>query len=770
MLPHLPLGIRNVASFQRAGLEPATGVIHERRSATSSTTSSTPCTTTGNSDTCQKPTDATATLPIALGVVIPLTLAFTAFIILHRRYKKKLAAEDMEDAEKYKSMDFGTDLRYGGKGKKGKKGDPEMAAMGGVQSGHKMRGLSLDDQPYLFPAARNSQESLVSITRSVMDADHRYQLHAFGKEGDISSIRSQSALVRRGTESTDGADAHLVGHAQAFGKSAPPRGNLGPADHGYPSIQEPEKAMIAANQYAPPRSNAQGGLAPTGPDSRESFVEQGAFRKSNNYLGSFINSREPSMIEEEKPAPKLTHLDSSTSTLVGSPGSDTSPKISITEPYAGQTPMAAPRHSPAETALPVDPRGNVHSMVGSVHDANTNSFVQAPNTNSFVQSPNTNSFMTDSDSFIYGDTSMKVTAPSVRDSDASDYTVPTRGQSLAAPLGEIQEQRESMYLGEGLNEYSQDNQRLSVLMRPLPHDDPTENPEERANRIRSFYKEYFDDTKGGAPGQAGPPPPMPPQRTNYYEDYDTEYLNNAYTVYDTQQQGFVVGGAPFAQPITRRAMTPPPRAPPRNFRARASSQASQSQYGGRGPPRGQSSMSNFHSQGPYSPGVGSERGRTQKRNLPPPAPLMSLKTPHLLKDDSALYTTMDLAPPPSFRDRQAGRRPDSPGGVERPYSPVVRAYTPLQGAYEDLSPMPSPHLLRRSGTFTALDFAPPSKFRNDGSGSDAGSVRSGRSGMSHAQQNAIRAGAHRISRLPKDLAGTKDDLMTSLKPKWDLNY
>lgn len=592
----------------------------------------------------------------------------------------------MEDAEKYKSMDFGTDLRYGG-GKKGKKGDPEMTAMGGLQPGHKGRGLSLDDQPYLFPAARNSQESLVSITRSVMDADHRYQLHAFGKEGEASSIRSQSALARRGTESTDGADAHLVGHAQAFGKSAPPRGNsLGPADQGYPSIQEPEKAMIAANQYDPPRPNFQAGLAPTGPDSRESLIEQGAFRKSNNYLGNFINSREPSMIEEEKPAPKpkLVHLDSSASTLVGSPGSDTSPKISITEPYAGQTTPAAPRHSPAEKALPVDPRENIHSMVGSVHDANTNSFMQ-PN--------NTNSFMSDGDSSMYGDTSMNVTAPSFRDSEASNYTVPTRGQSLAAPLGEIQEQRESMFLGEGLNDFNQDNQRLSVLMRPLPHDDPSENPEERANRIRSFYKEYFDESKGGAPGQAGRPPPMPqqPPRTDYYEDYDTEYLNNAYTVYDTEQQGFVVGGAPFAQPITRRAMTPPPRAPPRNFRSRASSQASQSQYGGRGPPRGQSSMSNFRSQGPYSQqGPGSERGRTQKRNLPPPTPLMSLKTPHLLKDDSALYTTMDLAPPPSFRDRQAGRRPDSPLGVERPYSPVVRAYTPLQGAYEELSPMPSP--------------------------------------------------------------------------------
>jgi hypothetical protein len=582
----------------------------------------------------------------------------------------------MEDAEKYKSMDFGTDLRYGGKGKKGRKGGPEMTVMTGQPSTRKMKGLSLDDpdSPYLFPNARHSHESLASITRSVRDADHRYQLHAFGTKGDDMSIRSPSALARRGTESTvDGADAHLVGNAQAFGKSVPPRHNSLPSP---PEIQEPEKAMLS-NRYSnsPPRQNNQGGLAPSLPElPRESYIENAAFRKSNNYLGSFINSREPSMIEEERPTPPLAHMESSTSTLVGSFGSEASPKISITEP------SPAPRQSPAEKALPTDPRENVQSMAGSIHDAHSNSF---------IQSSKTSSFMSDASSVMYGDAPMKVTPPSPRDS-ASTYTAPTRGQSLAAPLAEIHEQRESMYLGEGLDEPSYDTQRLSVLMRPLPHEDPTENSEERANRIRSFYKEYFDDSKGGqGQGEAPPPMPEPAQRTDYYEDYDTEYLNNAYTVYDTQQQGFVVGGAPFAQPITRRAMTPPPRAPPR-FRSRASSGAASSQYRGPPPPRGQSSMSNFHSHGPYSQGPGSERGRTQKRALPPPAPLISLKTPHLLKDDSALYTTLDLAPPPSFRDRQAGRRPDSPLGVERPYSPVVRAYTPLQGSFEELSPMPSP--------------------------------------------------------------------------------
>jgi hypothetical protein len=175
-----------------------------------------------------------------------------------------------------------------------------------------------------------------------------------------------------------------------------------------------------------------------------------------------------------------------------------------------------------------------------------------------------------------------------------------------------------------------------------------------------------------------------PEQTNpndYYEDYDTGYLGDAYGVYDNQAGGFVVGGAPFAQPVTRRAMTPPPRAPPR-FRGRSSSSAASQQP----PPRGMSSMSNYNSRGPMS-----ERGRSANRKpMPPPQPLISLKTPHLLKDDSALYSAFDLAPPPSYRDRQNGRRPDSPVGIERPYSPSVRAHVPLNTAFEELSSMPSP--------------------------------------------------------------------------------
>jgi hypothetical protein len=96
-------------------------------------------------------------------------------------------------------------------------------------------------------------------------------------------------------------------------------------------------------------------------------------------------------------------------------------------------------------------------------------------------------------------------------------------------------------------------------------------------------------------------------------------------------------------------------------------------------------------------------------------------------------------------------------------------------------PFPSPkkfaniipsHALRKSGVYTSLDFAPPRRIRTDGDNmSDAGSIRSGRSGMSAVSQQqvyAMRTGAYRVSRLPPELAGSKDDIMSALRPTWDL--
>ena len=77
-------------------------------------------------------------------------------------------------------------------------------------------------------------------------------------------------------------------------------------------------------------------------------------------------------------------------------------------------------------------------------------------------------------------------------------------------------------------------------------------------------------------------------------------------------------------------------------------------------------------------------------------------------------------------------------------------------------------MLRKSSTFTGLDFAPPKKFKNEDSMSDAGSIKSNRSGISSLAQSAIRGGAGRVSRLPEDNVFAQSSLGDQLKPSWNL--
>ncbi|KAI9708095.1 MAG: hypothetical protein M1820_004299 [Bogoriella megaspora] len=317
-------------------------------------------------------------------------------------------------------------------------------------------------------------------------------------------------------------------------------------------------------------------------------------------------------------------------------------------------------------------------------------------------------------------------APTQEDIRRSRHSLDGQGDLAGEPAAAL-----GMYWDEKANK------RISMGVRPLPPEDMLEDhdPEQRANRIRSFYKEYFDDSKPGPAAQ--------PQRGGYYEDVADEYLDGA--IFDPASGQFVVAGGarPFAQPMGRRAMTPPPRGPPPRS-------------------RGPSTRTSANSEGRFGP-----RGHpAPKKRAPPPAPLTTLPTPHMLREDSALFSAADFAPPVSYRDRQLGR-PESPLGVARPYSPSVRAHLPLASSFDDLSVMPSPHMLRKSGTFTALDFAPPPRFRDNDTMSDAGSIRSNRSGISARTNHAIRTGAYRVSRIPKEMVTTKDDLVAQLKPTWD---
>lgn len=377
-------------------------------------------------------------------------------------------------------------------------------------------------------------------------------------------------------------------------------------------------------------------------------------RRSNNYLGAFISPRDSSMAAGTKPH-------------------------AVTEPPAAEVPMgrqSPPRHEQVRGSPPrsLEPEPHVqlsdrqHSMEADI-----------------VQMPDEPNYLHDDDQYgvvahhsgphndLHADHHH---ARSMSSSNKPLPMAPTE-QSLDGPLPLIDTQDPGFHdaLAPPME---QDDRRLSVGFRPLPPEDPTDDPEQRANRIRSFYKEYFDDSKPAPMAAAAPP------AGGYYEDFDQDYYaaddyygDAAY--YDPDGGNFVMPGAPYAEPVTRRAMTPPPRAPPRF----------------QGPPRGRhgSFSSSLMPPGPrpYSSASGPMYGRGRqgpRKPMPPPSPLRMLPTPHMLREDSFALTA-DFAPPKTYKDRQVGR-PESPRGGMMPYQPAVPAHLPLASSFDDLSAMPSP--------------------------------------------------------------------------------
>ncbi|KAI9819421.1 MAG: hypothetical protein M1832_003984 [Thelocarpon impressellum] len=702
------------------------------------------CKANDKSARCEKPADGTAntTLPIALGVVIPILIAIAIFIVLHRRHVKRLKIEEAND--KHGSGDYGMQgaVKVKSKGKKQKqKPMPEMS-LADEKEFRRNRGMSMDmgdmRSPYILPQGlQNSRESLHSLSRSMPSADDRYRTASTFGSNDSSAPRGYPPSPRRMPDNSssytsssggvhDAPDQELLKNASRMSKSSPPNQSAHLANRGPPVTKPPPPAFEMGRAGLPsgpkglpptpkglpatPRSNLSPPVGSSEP--RDSYIEKdgGDMRRSNNYLGALINPRDlaegPDAQRSEAQQPRAP-----SSTYMQQTDNRKSPPPAIATAREPSPPPAPPPRQDSRAAPPVQmPMPDGYRDDGSVYD-------------NYLDERN----------------------------GASDATKPLPPppsgptDSLGYPAGDYQHDNNELL------PMSFDTRRLSMGMRPLPPDDPSDDPEIRANRIRSFYKEYFDDSKPG---------PFP-QEGAYYEDYGQEYLQDA-PYFDPETGDFVMAGAPHAEPVHRRAMTPPPRAPPRF----------------RGPPRSHgSSMSGMMPPGPraYSSASGrmgppGPRGRPPpgpRKQLPPPSPLRVLPTPHLLKEDS-FALPIDFAPPTSYKDRQVGR-PESPRGGSRPYSPMVPAHLPLASSFDDLSVMPSPHALRKSGTFTGLDFAPPPRFKNSESGaSDTGSIRSNRSAMSATQLHSIRTGAYRVSRIPKGVVGTRNDFASELRPTWDM--
>ncbi|RDA87222.1 hypothetical protein CP532_2517 [Ophiocordyceps camponoti-leonardi (nom. inval.)] len=677
---------------------------------------------------CNKSISPTVTnAAIILGIGIPVVVGACVLLFLHRRNVRRLRLEDARDPNG--GLDFGLD-------DSAQKTSKRKSLFGGDKAAHKPGQLSMDmnlSSPYLLPPGiHQSHDSIHSLARTFPNEQDPYRTIKEYSVSETGSVRSLNPSRDQLQHGGGGKSESVNSPTAAMGVQHPPRTNSIPRSpvsddkpqnpFGTPTAPEPSHRI----------GEPQRPIRPVEPIVPE--IGTVAYPDDNTDGGFEIPDVSP---------PDATIPDDGRRGIGSPPGYGRSQPLdpgmdaSIGVAHAGDELHMYPQHNARSDSMGYD--GTVPKALSpGAHALSSDAFHATPE------------FVVDHDDYSLQGEHAAIAMAYPQDG----YDEDGRGRN-AEPSAQGQQ---SSSLGVPRLE----TKRLSVGFRPLPPDEVTESedPEYRANRIRSFYKEYFDDTKDA-------PPPLPTQRgrRQYDEDddYDQNFLGDA-AYYDAETNAFVM---PYAQPVTRRAMTPPPAG---RFRGPGGGP------GGRGPRGPHGSMSGM----PRRPRAGSAmtprpgssasagmRGPPKKR-LPPPMALKTLPTPSKLRDDSfALMNAIDFAPPDTFQERAAGRS-QSPLGERRPYQPKKPAASPLVTSFDDLAVLPSPHVLRKSSTFTNLDFAPPKKFKDAEVASDSGSIRSNRSGISAAHLGAIRSGAGRVSRLPGDTVFTAAALSDQLKPKWGM--
>ena len=638
--------------------------------AESSSTSSTPAATTScgkndNSGACEKyfgSSGSDTTLPIVLGVVIPLFIALVVLVYLHRRHVKKLRREDAD--ERHKSLDFGLDESKHALGKQNARKSPEMSLADEKEVGvRRTRGLSLDlgtHNPYLLPPElHDSRASLHSLSR-LNTGEDRYRPTDFIP--DDGSVRPPSSM----RSPHDDSSSFTGSSSRRFQLDS--RQNLRP--HGAPPSG---RNILADSTYVSRKSPVKGNnlLAPNLPDAaRDSVLSTTssvgaitALRTSNNYLGQFTSGGAPlskqdadkkepnAAVKEVKADTPVVHIEPPPSVVIkDAPPAPLPPRATVT---SHDRQSLAPSITPdlpgdRQTRLSqlnfIDSVGNKQQAFQSAEPPHATTFT-ATSTPEHSNGPSTDFEQQKSNSQTTSQDNSQV--HHAQEDYFDDYE-------------EYGDHEQQCYDDQDYQDYydyqeqsGHDPRRSMMGMRPLPLDDPSERPEDRANRIRSFYKEYFDD--GKIPNHAH-------QNAQYYDGGEGYYDNYDY---GQHSRGY------YDQPVYRQ---------PRGM----------SQTGSYGRHSATTSI------GSYQPGrraFSSASGRyggprmPPKKQLPPPKALNVLPTPSKLKEE--IFVPIDFAPPKKFHNQRSGT-PDSLHGGSKPYSPSVRAHVPLASSFDDLAMMPSP--------------------------------------------------------------------------------
>jgi hypothetical protein len=648
------------------------------------------CGPNDNSGFCEKYVSSnTETLPIVLGVVIPLVGAFVVFLFLHRRHKKKLKKEDEDDP--HKALDFGLDENPGNEkpSKKGRKAKganiPQMSANDAVASVHPRleRGLSMDldiTNPYLLPPGlESSRESLHSLSRTLNTGDDKYRSINFipndGSQSYPSSLRSPvgddgSSMTASSTRRFDGnANQNLLKHAQRISGSQS-RNQSGSATDREP-LAPPKSNNLAAPGNGVPRDSYMSTNSSIGPTA--------AIRASNNYLGQFISGgmtddKENGLVGEHNTPPRVPEksLDKDNTANRRSMGPGYAPTQSQKEESATSHDAATlPQHE--DTREPGIPSMNFSntpplSQDFSLPAINMDDYQSGQNhPQSNPPNQHGNNLRPESDALPNSDERRETRQPTLPVLGLPHLAEHEQQQPVAPEQPEEEDYYDDYYDYE--EEIGYDPHRLTAMgERPLPPDDPSEDPEQRANRIRSFYKEYFDDSSK--------PTRMPskPSRQDYYDGSE----NYAYDGYDVNHYYDDQGSYPAARNQSR--------GPSRQARFTGPEGRHRATFSAGSFQPGQSPRAFSSASGRYGP---PGRRGPPKKTIPAPKPLMTLPTPHMMKDDSFLtHMPIDYAPPGAFKGQRAGT-PDSLRGEMKPYK-AQRAHIPLASSFDDLAAMPSP--------------------------------------------------------------------------------
>ena len=666
----------------------ATTLVARKPSSTVSLLGTHSCAPGDNSGPCEKPVSGTSntTLPIVLGVVIPLTVALVILVILHRRHVKKLRIEDAND--RHKSLDFG--MGEAGNKKKSKKTNvaPPMVEITPEEISRRARGLSMDmlSSPYLLPPGlHQSRESLHSLSRSFQHDDDRYRpATTLVEDGTYSYPASLRSPVDDNSSFTGSSrrrfDAELGRHSIRPSQRISGQGFAGKPGSVRSMATNPVTGDRTPNpsnlrNSAKPGSGADNLTVPgLGQPDRGSFastrsaVLNPGVRASNDYLGAYIRGGLPGQgpdSEQSKPVSPISGGGKNSASSTPEEGSR-APTSTATTVHDQTTLVTPPKD------LPIPPQTVSYSHQETRNDEDQPNRNHGPEREprlpqlSFVDSGDhdTDLRLPEIDPDVSQSKQAEVTKQPLQDATNESRPLSRQHRASTLPNGSaaqayeaLQEQRESSY--DYYDEYEEyenyRNSQLSIASRPLPPDDPSESQEQRANRIRSFYKEYFDESKT--------PNAQPQQQPVAYFDGSENYAEEDY----------------YEDPEYYNYAPQPPPGPRRDYAGSERHRPTYSTGSYRSSPRAMSTASG---------GWGYQQRRPPpKKRLPPPKPLHNLPTPSMLKDDSAL--SMDFAPPVSYQERNSGT-PDSLRGGVRTFSPHRPARNPLASSFDDLAALPSP--------------------------------------------------------------------------------